>query len=97
LCQLNALHGVRNSKLELKDQNTRLVWWYDSLRFHVVHEANKIEPNPIGTWIPDVVHRFLVRLELGKGHSPRTFRKNGDSLQENYKKPLWNYGESEVC
>lgn len=97
LCQLHALHSSEDCQPAAKDMYCRLILWYDRLRFHVICEAKGVEFSKIGDWIPDVMHRFLARLESGKGHSPRTFAKDGDGLQQMYqKKPLWSYGKREM-
>jgi hypothetical protein len=89
ICQLHALSGAgKEGKLY-----SRLVVWYDRLRFFTLQEANR-ETTKTPDWMPMAMHRFLVRLELGYGHSPKALNKGGEELKASYsKRAPWSYGE----
>lgn len=92
ICQLHALLGA-SSEVKRVDLYSRLVVWYDKLRFFTLQEANK-ETTRTPDWMPMAMHQFLVRLELGYGHSPKALNKGGERLKESYsKRAPWSYSE----
>lgn len=91
MCQLHALFLARTDD-EDAIQATQLVIWYDQLRLHLVNEANRV--GKLSNWMPDVMHKFLIRLEQGKGHSPKVFKKSGEKLKLLYsQRSIWSYGK----
>jgi hypothetical protein len=91
ICQLHALFLTTIDDEDVI-QATQLIIWYDRLRLHLVEEAKRV--GKLSNWMPDVMHRFLVRLEQGKGHSPKVFQKSGEKLRLLYfQKRTWSYGK----
>jgi hypothetical protein len=72
----------------------KLLIWYDHFRTYIVEEAGKEGHLPNDSWIPDVVHRFCVRVQLGMSHQPKALNQASVKLKGLYDlhKP-WNYGE----
>lgn len=92
ICQL---HALNESMKKGKSSSTYscLVIWYDRLRLFCIQEAQK-EPKKMHDWIPDVMHRFLVRLESQIGHSPKALQRCADRLESCYSKSRpWIYGK----
>jgi hypothetical protein len=70
-----------------------LMAWYDELRTYIVKEAQKEKLGPTSVWIPDVVHRFFVRLEIGIGHAPYLLNEKTEWLRSTYEsRQPWSYG-----
>ena len=92
ICQLHALSEALQPGQAQAKRHSKLVIWYDRLRFHVVLQAEN--NNDTKDWMPDSVHRFLVRVQVGKWHSPTALAKAGEDLFSWYSKiPPWSYGE----
>lgn len=57
-------------------------------------EAQIEKPGSSSLWIPDAIHRFCVRLELGKAHQPKKLKQFEAELRDCYRsRQRWCYGE----
>jgi hypothetical protein len=92
LCQLESLHRIRQK--ENTTTHSKLLQWYDQLRQHIVVQAKWRKEDPADEifWIPQVVHRFCVRVESQIPHQHKKFLKVEDLLKK-YSKSPWSYGE----
>lgn len=92
MCQLHAFGGTSDSDASHAYLCLELVLWYDSLRQYIVEEAKK-HPDRDNDWIPDAVHRFCVRVQLGKSHQPEVLKEDEDELNRAYATiKRWSYG-----
>lgn len=97
LCQLHALSRARDisNNADSISVHLKLLQWFDKIRQYIVIEAKNRKEDPLEDihWMPDVVHRFCIRVDYGISHQPRKMVLKEEQLQNYYCNPKWSYSK----
>lgn len=93
LCQLHAW-STSTCDGSLGKTGKKLTSFYDHARIYLIAEAETHQGTRRGNWIPEVIHRLLVRLTSEQTHHPTYLHQNEGKLLALYNKTTpFSYGK----